>query len=65
MAIIMISCPSKKCAVSTEIEVSDVDQLPTVTATMVCSACGGEHQWTKDKAWLSNGGEQYRKAAAA
>ncbi len=65
MAIIMIACPSKGRAVSTGIEVSDVDQLPTVIATMVCSACGGVHEWTKDQAWLTNGGEQYRKTAAA
>jgi hypothetical protein len=65
MAIIMIKCPSKSCAVSTGIEVSDVDQLPAVTATMACSACGGEHEWSKNQAWLSNGGEQYRKAVAA
>ena len=65
MAIIMITCPSKGSAVSTGIEVSDVEQLPPVTATMVCSACGGVHEWTKDQAWLSDGGEQYRKATAA
>ena len=65
MAIIMINCPSKGCAVSTGIEVSDVDQLPPVTATMVCSACGEIHEWTKNEAWLSVDGEQYRKAAAA
>ena len=65
MAIIMITCPAKGCAVSTGIEVAEVEKLPPVTATMVCSACGGVHEWTKDKAWLSDGGEQYRKAAAA
>jgi len=65
MAIIMIACPSKGRAVSTGIEVPDVDQLPTVIATMACSACGGVHEWTKDQAWLSDGGEQYRKATAA
>jgi hypothetical protein len=32
---------------------------------MACSACGGEHEWSKNQAWLSNGGEQYRKAVAA
>jgi hypothetical protein len=64
MAIIMITCPSKGSPVSTGIEVSDVEQLPSVTATTVCSACGSLHQWTKDEAWLSAGGEQYRKAVA-
>jgi hypothetical protein len=64
MAIIMITCPSKGSPVSTGIEVSDVEQLPAVTATTVCSACGGIHPWTKDEAWLSAGGEQYRKRKA-
>ena len=64
MAIIMIKCPSKGCAVSTGIEVADVDQLPTVVATTVCSACGRVHEWTKDDAWLADGGEYYRKVAA-
>jgi hypothetical protein len=62
---IMIRCPEKGRAVSTGIEVFDVDQLPTVTASMACPACGGVHQWTKDEAWLSVDGEQYRKAFAA
>ncbi len=65
MAIIMITCPSEGRSVSTGIEVSDVDQLPSVTATMACSACGGVHEWTKNEAWLSDAGEQYRKAVPA
>ena len=65
MATIMIWCPSKGSAVSTGIEVLDVDQLPAVTANMVCSACGGVHKWTKNEAWLSADGAQYRKAFAA
>jgi len=65
MAIIMITCPSKGSPVSTGIEVNDVEQLPSVTATTVCPACGSVHPWTKHEAWLSAGGEQYRKSAAA
>jgi hypothetical protein len=64
MAIIMIRCPSIGRAVSTGIEVADVDQLPTVTATTVCSACGRVHEWTKDDVWLADGGEYYRRVAA-
>jgi hypothetical protein len=51
--------------VSTGIEMSGVDQLPPVIATMSCSACGGVHQWTKNDARLASGGEQYREAALA
>ncbi|HEY7300846.1 MAG TPA: hypothetical protein VH684_23380 [Xanthobacteraceae bacterium] len=65
VATIMIRCPAKGRAVSTGIEVLDVDQLPAVTATMLCPACGGVHKWTKNEAWLSADGEQYRKAFAA
>lgn len=64
MGIIMIACPATGRAVSTGIEMSAVDQLPTVKATMSCPACGRVHEWTKDQAWLADGGEQYRKLAA-
>ena len=55
MGIIMINCPSTGRAVSTEIEMQNVDRLPTVIATMVCPACGGVHEWTKNDAWLAKG----------
>jgi hypothetical protein len=60
MGIIMINCPATGHGVSTGIEVVATDQLPIVTASMVCSACGRVHIWTKNEAWLANGGEQYR-----
>jgi hypothetical protein len=40
---------------------SGVEQLPNVIATTDCSACGRVHEWTKDDAWLAEGGEQYRR----
>jgi endogenous inhibitor of DNA gyrase (YacG/DUF329 family) len=61
---ITIKCPSSGRAVSTGIEMSSIEQLPTVTATTVCSVCGRVHEWTKDDAWLADGGEQYRKVFA-
>jgi hypothetical protein len=64
MGILMINCPSTGRAVSTGIEMSGVDQLPTVMATTECSACGRVHRWTKDDAWLAEGGEHYRGIAA-
>ncbi len=64
MAMIMIRCPSMGRAVSTGIEVVDVEQLPIVIATTVCPACGRIHRWTKNEAWLTEGGEQYRQVAA-
>jgi hypothetical protein len=64
MGILMISCPSTGRAVSTGIEMHRVDQLPTVIATVACSACGGVHEWTKRDAWLAEGGDHYRQAAA-
>jgi hypothetical protein len=60
MGIIMINCPATGHGVSTGIEVCATDQLPIVTAMTVCSACGRVHEWTKNEAWLANGGEQYR-----
>jgi hypothetical protein len=60
MGIIMINCPATGHGVSTGIEVCATDQLPIVTATTVCPACGRVHAWTKNEAWLVNGGEEYR-----
>ena len=62
MGIIMIRCSATGLDVSTGIEVPDVDQLPSVRATMLCSACGRVHDWTKYNAWLADSGEQYRAA---
>jgi hypothetical protein len=64
MGMIMVNCPSTGRAVSTGIEMSSIEQLPTVTAITVCSVCGRVHEWTKDDAWLAEGGKQYRKAIA-
>jgi hypothetical protein len=60
VGIIMINCPSTGRGISTGIEVCATDQLPIVTATTICPACGNVHEWTKNEAWLGNGGEQYR-----
>jgi hypothetical protein len=65
MGIIMIHCPATGHGVSTGIEVWATDQLPIVTASTLCPACGRVHHWTKNDAWLANGGEQYRTADAA
>ncbi len=65
MGMIMICCPATGREVPTGIETSRVDELPIVTATMSCPVCGRVHCWTRDDAWLTNGGEQYRKLANA
>ena len=62
MGIIMINCPATGHGVSTGIEVCTTDQLPVVVATTVCPACGREHAWTKNEAWLVSGGDEYRGA---
>lgn len=60
MGLLMIQCPGTGREVSTGIETNDVERLPTVTATTVCSACGRVHQWTKNDARVADGGRQYR-----
>lgn len=60
VGIMMICCPATGHGVSTGIEVLATDQLPTVTARLVCPECGRVHEWTKNEAWLANGGDQYR-----
>ena len=64
MGIVMINCRSTGRAVSTGIEMSSIEPLPTVIAKTVCPVCDRVHAWTKDDAWLAEDGEQYRKAAA-
>ena len=39
---------------------SNATRFRVIFHPLVCPACGGVHEWTKDKAWLSDGGEQYR-----
>ena len=65
MGVIMIACPSTGRAVSTGIETMEVEALPTVIATTVCSVCGRVHEWTKHDAWLAEGGAYYRAMAAS
>jgi hypothetical protein len=60
MGIIMINCPATGRSVSTGIETIGIEELPAVTAKMVCPACGRVHDWTKADAWLDDSGEQYR-----
>jgi hypothetical protein len=60
MGIIMINCPATGRDVSTGIETIGIEELPAVTAKMVCPACGRMHAWTKADAWLAHSGEQYR-----
>jgi hypothetical protein len=60
MGIIMIKCPVTGRDVSTGIETMDIEELPAVTAKMVCPACGGVHDWITTNAWLAHSGEQYR-----
>jgi hypothetical protein len=60
MGIIMIKCPVTGRDVSTGIETMDIEELPVVTAKMVCPACGRVHDWITTNAWLAHSGEQYR-----
>jgi hypothetical protein len=60
MGIIMIKCPVTGRDVSTGIETIGIEELPAVTAKMVCPACGRVHDWIKTNAWLAHSGEQYR-----
>src|SRR5262245_47278041 len=53
MGIIMIKCPETGRDVSTGIETMGIEELPAVTAKMVCPACGGVHDWITTNAWLA------------
>ena len=57
MSSVMVLCPKTGRAVSTAIEVesSVFHKLPKVAARMHCPACGEEHVWSTDSAWVSGG----------
>ena len=63
MGIIMTKCPATGRDVSTGIETMDIEELPAVTAKMVCPACGCVHDWITTNAWLVHSGEHYRLGA--
>ena len=54
MSNIMIRCPQTGEDVSTGIatNAATFDQLPDVAARLLCPACGKEHMWKRDAAWL-------------
>src|SRR5262249_28324522 len=53
MGIIMIKCPVTGRDVSRGIETMGIEELPAVTAKMVCPACGRVHDWITTNAWLA------------
>ena len=54
MSTVMIRCPVTGRAVSTAIETEPVTfrKLPTVAGRMHCPACGQDHTWQPNFAWL-------------
>ena len=56
MSLVMIRCPTTGRPVSTAIETepSVFRSLPKLAAKMRCPACGLEHAWMTNTAWLSN-----------
>jgi hypothetical protein len=55
MSEVMIRCPNTGRAVSTAIETEPyvLRTLPRLAARMNCPACGQEHKWVTDEAWLA------------
>ena len=63
MGIIMINCPATGRRVSTGIETVDIEELPAVTAKMVCPACGGVHPAANNTDWQRSRRERSRGIA--
>jgi hypothetical protein len=63
MNVVMITCPQTGRSVSTGIEIDPATfaTLPHIPAQMRCSACGGDHVWSKEQAWLVDGSTEYLK----
>ncbi|MBI3703899.1 MAG: hypothetical protein HY244_08645 [Rhizobiales bacterium] len=55
MSTVMITCPNTGLSVSTAIETepSVFRQLPKIASRMHCPACGREHIWWTNSAWLA------------
>jgi hypothetical protein len=55
MSLLMIGCPDTGRPVSTGIEIEPkvFHQLPNIRARMRCPACGREHVWMTEAAWLA------------
>lgn len=67
MSTVMIRCPTTGRAVSSAIEIEPgvFHQLPPMSARMQCPACGQEHGWNVDDAWLSDEAAAEAKDAPA
>jgi hypothetical protein len=63
MASVMIACPETRREIYTGIETDEASfaRLPDVPSRAQCPACGQEHVWTKQSAWLS--GSQLKQVA--
>jgi hypothetical protein len=55
MASVMIACPETRREIYTGIETDEASfaKLPDVLSRTQCPACGHEHVWTRQDAWLS------------
>ena len=55
MSVVMIRCPDTGEEISTGIDTDSLTfrRLPRVASRIMCPACGKEHVWVKDAAWLN------------
>ena len=55
MSVVMIRCPDTGEDISTGIDTDSRTflRLPRVTSRIKCPACGKEHVWVTDDAWLN------------
>jgi hypothetical protein len=55
MSSVMIRCPTTGSAVATGIETEPAvfRKLPKISSMMACPACGEDHVWSVNAAWLS------------
>jgi len=59
MSKIFTACPVNGQPIDTGIEIDDASfaRLPTFLGEAFCVHCGTKHDWTKDKAWIADGGK--------
>ncbi len=60
MFIIFTACPVSGQPINTGIEIDETSfaRLPAFAGQIFCPHCRTEHEWTKDKAWVADEGEQ-------
>jgi hypothetical protein len=59
MAVVFTRCPVTGQPIDTGIEIDETSfaSLPSFVGRVYCPHCSTEHEWSKEQAWLADGGK--------